>query len=94
MPKGDKLFLPVDRLQGIHKFLGLEGQDLRLDRLGGVSWSKTKSKVRKAVEMIAQELVDLVRPPGDGQRLRLFPAAISFSENLRPASPMRKLRTS
>jgi transcription-repair coupling factor (superfamily II helicase) len=57
--EGDKLFLPVDRLQGIHKFLGLEGQEPRLDRLGGLTWGKTKAKVKKAVERIAQELVDL-----------------------------------
>jgi transcription-repair coupling factor (superfamily II helicase) len=57
--EGDKLFLPVDRLQGIHKFLGLEGQEPHLDRLGGLTWAKTKAKVRKAVERIAQELVDL-----------------------------------
>jgi transcription-repair coupling factor (superfamily II helicase) len=57
--EGDKLFLPVDRLQGIHKFLGQEGPEPRLDRLGGLSWGKTKAKVKKAVEKIAQELVDL-----------------------------------
>ncbi|MBI5585591.1 MAG: transcription-repair coupling factor [Deltaproteobacteria bacterium] len=57
--EGDKLFLPVDRLQGIHKFLGLEGQEPRLDRLGGLTWGKTKTKVKKAVEKIAQELVEL-----------------------------------
>ena len=57
--EGDKLYLPVDRLQGIHKFLGLEGQVPRLDRLGGMSWNKAKARVKKAVEKIAQELLDL-----------------------------------
>ena len=57
--EGDKLYLPVDRLQGIHKFLGLEGQVPRLDRLGGLSWNKAKARVKKAVEKIAQELLDL-----------------------------------
>jgi len=57
--EGDKLYLPVDRLQGIHKFMGLEGQVPLLDRLGGSHWKKTKARVKKAVEKIAQELVEL-----------------------------------
>ena len=57
--EGDKLYLPVDRLQGIHKFMGLEGQVPHLDRLGGANWKKIKARVKKAVEKIAQELVDL-----------------------------------
>ena len=57
--EGDKLYLPVDRLQGIHKFMGLEGQTPHLDRLGGATWNKAKAKVKKAVEKIAQELIEL-----------------------------------
>jgi transcription-repair coupling factor (superfamily II helicase) len=57
--EGDKLYIPVDRLLGIHKFMGLEGQVPSLDRLGGAGWKKAKAKVKKAVEKIAQELVDL-----------------------------------
>ncbi len=57
--EGDKLYLPVDRLLGIHKFMGLEGQVPVLDRLGGAGWKKAKDKVKKAVEKIAQELVEL-----------------------------------
>jgi transcription-repair coupling factor (superfamily II helicase) len=56
---GDKLYIPVDRLQGIHKFIGPEGPLPPLDRLGGVSWKKAKAKVKKAVEKIARELVEL-----------------------------------
>jgi transcription-repair coupling factor (superfamily II helicase) len=55
----DKLYLPVDRIQGIHKFQGLEEQIPVLDRLGGNTWSKAKIKARKAVEKIARELVEL-----------------------------------
>ena len=39
--------------------MGLEGQVPRLDRLGGLSWNKAKARVEKAVERIAQELLDL-----------------------------------
>jgi transcription-repair coupling factor (superfamily II helicase) len=56
---GDKLYLPVDRLHLVQKYMGLEGQSPNLDKLGGKSWEKAKKRVRKAVEKIARELVEL-----------------------------------
>ncbi len=56
---GDRLYLPVDRLHLVQKYLGVEGVKPRVERLGGKSWERTKRKVRKAVEKIARELVEL-----------------------------------
>ena len=56
---GDRLFLPVDRLNLIQKYLGVEGVAPRQDRLGGKSWERVKGRVKKAVEKIARELVEL-----------------------------------
>jgi len=56
---GDKLYLPVDRLGLVQKYIGIEGRALRLDRLGSSSWQLTKKKVKKDIYKIAHELVDL-----------------------------------
>ncbi|MCF8094550.1 MAG: transcription-repair coupling factor [Desulfobacteraceae bacterium] len=56
---GDKLFLPVDRMDVVQKYMGIEGSAPVIDRLGGVSWGKVKAKARKSVEKIAGELLDL-----------------------------------
>lgn len=56
---GDKLYLPVDRLHLVHKYLGVDDTVPPLDRLGGKNWERTKKRVRKAVEKIARELVEL-----------------------------------
>lgn len=56
---GDRLYLPVDRLNLVQKYLGVEGVTPRVDRLGGKSWERTKGRVKKAVAKIARELVDL-----------------------------------
>ncbi|MGA7561682.1 MAG: transcription-repair coupling factor [Desulfobaccales bacterium] len=56
---GDRLYLPVDRLHLVQKYLGVEGVEPRVERLGGKSWDRTKKRVRKAVEKIARELVEL-----------------------------------
>jgi transcription-repair coupling factor (superfamily II helicase) len=56
---GDRLYLPVDRLNLVQKYLGVEGVSPRVERLGGKSWERSKSRVKKAVEKIARELVEL-----------------------------------
>jgi transcription-repair coupling factor (superfamily II helicase) len=53
----DKLFVPVDRLDLVQKFSG--GARPTLDRLGGVTWEKAKSRVRKAMRDMADELLKL-----------------------------------
>jgi transcription-repair coupling factor (superfamily II helicase) len=56
---GDRLFVPVDRLNLLQKYLGVEEVPPKVDRLGGKSWERTKKRVRQAVEKIARELVEL-----------------------------------
>ena len=56
---GDRLYLPVDRLNLVQKYLGVEGASPRVARLGGKSWERAKTRVKKAVEKIARELVEL-----------------------------------
>ncbi|MBS2020053.1 MAG: transcription-repair coupling factor, partial [Deltaproteobacteria bacterium] len=56
---GDKLYLPVYRLNQIQKYSGGEAGEPKVDRLGGVTFSKTKSRVEKAVRQMADELLRL-----------------------------------
>ncbi len=56
---GDRLYLPVDRLNLVQKYMGVEGVTPRIERLGGKSWERAKKRVKKAVEKIARELVEL-----------------------------------
>ena len=56
---GDTLYVPLDRLNQIQRYSGAEGHAPRLDRLGGTSWAKTTARVKKDIEEMAQELVDL-----------------------------------
>jgi transcription-repair coupling factor (superfamily II helicase) len=62
---GDRLFLPVDRLNLVQKYLGVEGVAPKVERLGGKSWERTKRRVKKAVEKIARELVELYEETPD-----------------------------
>ena len=53
----DKLFVPVSRLDLIQKYSG--GARPALDRLGGTTWEKAKTRVKKAMRDMAEELLKL-----------------------------------
>ncbi len=55
----DKLFLPVDRLGLVQRYVGPEGSHPALDKLGGVSWEKSKGKASKNIEELAGELLEI-----------------------------------
>ena len=52
-----KLFVPVERLDLVQKYTG--GTRPALDRLGGTSWEKAKTRVKKAMRDMAEELLKL-----------------------------------
>jgi transcription-repair coupling factor (superfamily II helicase) len=56
---GDKLFVPVDRLDLVQKYSGVAGHKPSLDRLGGPGWERVRSRVRKSVESMARDLLEL-----------------------------------
>ena len=52
----DKLFVPVQQIDLLQKY---SGTAKALDRLGGASWAKTKTRVRRAMRDMAEELLKL-----------------------------------
>jgi transcription-repair coupling factor (superfamily II helicase) len=55
----DKLYLPVDQLDLIQKYIGNEGNAPKLNRLGGGEWNRAKAKVKAAVQEMTEELLRL-----------------------------------
>lgn len=55
---GDKLYVPMDDVERIHKYRGA-GAEPPLDKLGGNRWSKTKNNIKKSLRGIARDLVRL-----------------------------------
>jgi len=56
----DKLYLPVENIDQISKFMGAEKAP-QLNKIGGVEFAKTKAKVKSAVKQIAFDLIALYR---------------------------------
>ena len=60
--KSDVLYVPVTQLDLVSKYIGPhedDGKALKLNRLGGTDWEKSKSKVRSAVKDMADQLIKL-----------------------------------
>ncbi len=55
---GDKLYVPIYRLNIIQKFAAAEATSPALDKLGGDRWGKTKSKVQKAIAHLAAQFLE------------------------------------
>ncbi|NWF94201.1 MAG: transcription-repair coupling factor [Syntrophaceae bacterium] len=56
---GDKLFVPVDRLNLIQRYVGGDGRHPKLDKLGSQSWQRAKKKAKAALSEMVKELLDL-----------------------------------
>ena len=86
---GDRLYLPVDRINVVQKYIGGDGAQPSLDKLGGTSWERVKAKARKSIFAMAEELIQLyaVREARQGNAFappdalyREFEAGFEFEE--------------
>lgn len=55
----DTLFVPVHQADRLTRYVGADGGKPSLDHLGGQGWSETKSRVKEAVQRVAEDLLDL-----------------------------------
>lgn len=56
---GDKIYLPIDRINLVQRYIGGDGRPPRLDKLGSSSWQRVKKRVKSAVSEMVKEIVDL-----------------------------------
>ena len=87
--RGGTLYLPVFRIGEVQRYVGAEGHKPRIDKLGGSSWAKTQTRVRRDVAALAEALLQLYAqraalpgrafPPADAM-FRDFEATFPFEE--------------
>jgi transcription-repair coupling factor (superfamily II helicase) len=85
----DKVFMPVDQLAKISRYVGADGAHPPLSKLGGKSWETMKARARRAAHELAGELLNLYAErrrraghgfPEDSDWLRQFELAFPFQE--------------
>lgn len=55
----DKLYVPVEQIDQVQKYVGSEGKEPKVYKLGGNDWKKVKRKVESSVQDIADDLIKL-----------------------------------
>jgi transcription-repair coupling factor (superfamily II helicase) len=84
-----KLYVPLERLDLVEKYRSHEGAKPPLDRLGGATWERTKTRVKRALRDMAAELLQLYAErkmrggfaaSGDTPWQREFEDAFEFEE--------------
>lgn len=56
---GDNLYVPIDQMDKVQKYIGGDVERVKLNKLGSQDWSKAKRKVKKEIEDMTKELIDL-----------------------------------
>ncbi|MCK4803041.1 MAG: transcription-repair coupling factor [Spirochaetes bacterium] len=56
---GDEIFIPVDQINRVQKYIGHKGRTPRIDRLGSGTWKKIKDHVKKSVKNLAKDLMEI-----------------------------------
>jgi transcription-repair coupling factor (superfamily II helicase) len=83
----DRLYIPTDQLAAVTRYAG--GESPRLSRLGGTDWSQTRTRIRKEVAVVADQVVELHKKraaasgfafPPDTPWQREFEAAFPYEE--------------
>ena len=69
----DKIFLPTDQLDAIHKYIAVGDTVPRLSRLNTADWTRAKSKAKAAVEDIAEKLIDIYARRGNADGFAFAP---------------------
>ncbi len=87
----DKLFLPVEKLDKVSKYIGAHADDgtVKLSKMGSDGWKKSKARAKAAVKDMAKDLIRLYaermrRPghafPADDSYQKAFESAFEYEE--------------
>ena len=85
----DFVYVPIEQVNLVQRYIGSEGETPHLDRIGSKSWENRKNKVKKAVEDLAEKLISLYSRrkasrgfpfPKDGEWQTAFEAAFPYED--------------
>lgn len=60
----DSLYVPIDQLNMLYKYVGNADRELKLNKLGGNEWNRTKQRVKQSTAELAQKLIKLYAERG------------------------------
>ncbi|MBQ9631182.1 MAG: transcription-repair coupling factor, partial [Treponema sp.] len=83
------VFVPIEQLDMVQRYIGGDGENPKLDTIGSKAWENRKNKVKQSVEDIAKKLIDLYSRrklakgfpfPKDSEYQSMFEAAFPYED--------------
>jgi len=96
-----KLYVPVDGIDLVQKYVGASGARPDLAKIGGAAWAKKRAKAEKAIEDLSGELLESharrvaaggIAYPADGPEIRRFEAAFPYEETEDQLAAVREIK--
>ncbi len=85
----DRLYVPVDELVKVQKYIGAEGSGPSLEKLGGVGWERAKARAKKAVPRSRRSSLNSTPHAPSRPALHSAPTTISIARWRRRSSTRR-----
>ncbi len=77
---GDRLYVPVHKLDQLTRWVGPKGSEPLVDKLGGATWKTRRKKAEEAVQKLAQELLDLHAARAVARKEPLAPPGTMYTQ--------------
>ena len=96
-----KLYVPVEAIDLVQKYVGATGRSPDLSKIGGVAWAKKRARAEKAIQDMSAELLRAqaqriaaggIVCPSDTPEVRQFEAAFPFEETEDQLAAVRELK--
>lgn len=87
--KGDCVFVPVDQLDLVQKYEGIDGKEPALSKMNGADWRKTKAKIRAYAAEAAQKLLQVYAQRAKAQGFA-YPADTPWQQEMEDAFPYQE----
>src|SRR5208337_3247849 len=100
--EGEVVFVPIEQANLVQRYIGNEGEEPRLDRLGSKSWETRKAKVKASVAQLAERLIRIYARrraargyafPIDNDWQLAFEAAFPYEETVDQIRCIREVKT-
>lgn len=100
----DKLFIPADQIGLVSKYIGAHSDDdtLKLSKMGGAEWNRSKARTKAAVKVMAKELIALyaerarkkgIAFPEDDAFEREFDSSFEYQETQSQTDAIEEIKT-
>ncbi|MDR0685297.1 MAG: transcription-repair coupling factor [Spirochaetaceae bacterium] len=99
--EAETIFVPIEQVNLVQRYIGNEGAAPRLDKIGAKGWSERKARAKKAAEELAARLIDLYSKrkaargfkfPPDSEWQLMFEASFEFEETADQARCVEEIK--